>query len=132
MEIRQLRSFVAVADTLNFSRAADSLYLSQPALTRQIQELERELGVPLIIRTTRRVELTTAGEELRHRAKDLISRMEKIPPEVKKLAGRDKSGKTLNVGMDESSMESLIRRKQLADAVYALRSAYPGLIRTAT
>ena len=47
MELRQLRYFVAVADTLNFSRAAESLYVSQSALSKQISELEQELGVPI-------------------------------------------------------------------------------------
>ena len=47
MELRQLRYFVAVADTLNFSRAAECLYVSQSALSKQISELEQELGVPI-------------------------------------------------------------------------------------
>ena len=64
MEIRQLRSFLAVADTLNFSRAAQSLFLSQSALSRQIMDLEKEIGLPLFERNTRRVELTEAGRLL--------------------------------------------------------------------
>ena len=64
MEIRQLRYFIAVADTLNFSRAAESVYLSQSALSRQIMDLEKEVGLPLLRRSTRQVELTEAGRSL--------------------------------------------------------------------
>ncbi|MGM9615305.1 MAG: LysR family transcriptional regulator [Oscillospiraceae bacterium] len=127
MEIKQLRSFIAVADTLSFSRAAEIMFLSQPALSRQIQELERELGVPLLTRTTRQVTLTAAGEEFRRRAKEIISRLEKIPPDVKKLAGRARGEQLLHIGMDARVIRDPGRRKVITDAVYAMRKQYPGL-----
>src|SRR6202045_3757594 len=72
IELRHLRAFVAVADELNFGRAAGRLYLSQPALSRQIRNLERLVGCDLLRRSTHRVELTLAGEGLLDRARGLL------------------------------------------------------------
>jgi acetyl esterase/lipase len=73
IELRHLRAFVAVADDLSFSRAAQRLFISQPALSRQIRGLERLVGCDLFRRSTQRVELTLAGEALLARARSLLA-----------------------------------------------------------
>jgi monoterpene epsilon-lactone hydrolase len=72
IELRHLRAFVAVAEELNFGRAADRLYVSQPALSRQIRGLEQLVGCELLSRTTHSVELTLAGEALLDRSRQLL------------------------------------------------------------
>ena len=74
MNIENLRGFLTVAETLNFREAAEKLYLSQPALSRQIAELEKELGAELLKRTTRSVSLTPAGRECLPFATAIIGR----------------------------------------------------------
>ena len=80
MELRQLEYFVAVARHRHFGRAAEAVYVTQPALSQQVQRLEAELGLALLRRTSRGVELTPAGE-------DLLGRAEAILGEVAKARG---------------------------------------------
>lgn len=72
LDLRLLRHFVAVAEELHFTRAAARLYVAQQALSRDIARLERQLGVRLLTRTTRRVALTPDGERLLVRARELL------------------------------------------------------------
>lgn len=127
MEIRQLRYFIAVADTLNFSRAAESVYLSQSALSRQIADLEREVGVKLLRRSTRQVELTEAGKALQSSAKELISRWEKMLPEVKNQVAEESRALTLTVGVDARALARPQRRKDFLNILCTMRRQYPGL-----
>ena len=76
LELRQLRYFVAVAEELHFGRAADRLHMSQSPLSRAIRDLERELGLVLFVRTTRRVELTPAGAVLLERGRRALAEVE--------------------------------------------------------
>ncbi|MBB5790505.1 alpha/beta hydrolase fold domain-containing protein [Jiangella mangrovi] len=87
IELRHLRAFVAVAQELNFSRAAERLYLSQPALSRQISSLEKLLRVDLLRRTTQRVELTLAGEALLYRAKSMLADLDDAVQVTRSVGG---------------------------------------------
>lgn len=71
-ELRQLRAFVAVAEELNFTRAAERLYLGQQAVSKSVAQLERELGVALLERTTHEVDLTLAGRALLESGRDAL------------------------------------------------------------
>ena len=76
MDLRHVKNFIAVAEELNIGRAALRLYISQPHLTRQIQQLEEELDVELLVRTSKGVELTQAGELFLEEARNIRSLME--------------------------------------------------------
>lgn len=81
IELRTLRYFLAVAYEGNISRAAESLYIAQPSLSRQIQNLEKELGCQLFVRRSHRVELTPEGLELRSRATEVLEMVGRIEDE---------------------------------------------------
>lgn len=85
MDTRQLQSFLAVAHYLNFTEAAKHLFLAQSSLSRQIVELEKELGAPLFIRNNRTVTLTPAGSLLHKEADLLISKMEGLIAQIRQL-----------------------------------------------
>ena len=82
MELRHLRYFVAVAEELNFTRAAEKLHTSQPSLSSQIKDLEDCIGVPLLIRNNRQVSLTRAGEVFLHQAINILE----LSEQAKQLA----------------------------------------------
>ena len=87
IELRHLRSFVAVAEELNFGRAATRLYVSQPALSRQIRALERLVGCDLLRRSTHRVELTLAGEALLERSRGLLRQVDDAVTATRSVGG---------------------------------------------
>jgi DNA-binding transcriptional LysR family regulator len=76
VELRQLRAFVSVATEQRFGHAAEELYLNPTTLSELIRRLEDELTTRLFIRTTRRVELTSAGAELLERARTILGEVE--------------------------------------------------------
>ncbi|MFI9417300.1 LysR family transcriptional regulator [Streptomyces werraensis] len=73
LDLRRLRSFVAVAERLHFGQAAAALHVTQPALSRQIQQLEHDLGVSLFRRSSREVALTPAGEQFLQDSRELLA-----------------------------------------------------------
>ncbi|HTJ27487.1 MAG TPA: LysR substrate-binding domain-containing protein [Candidatus Limnocylindria bacterium] len=117
-DLRSIRSFVAVAEQQSFGRAAESLNLAQPSLSLQIQKLERDLGVQLFRRTSRRVELTDAGEALLIEARALLAQAQ-IAVDTARNAGRGEIGR-LRVGFYDTApliiMPALLNR---------FRSRYP-------
>jgi len=95
--LRQLRVFSSVARHLSFARAADELHLSAPAVSMQIKELERQVGLPLFDRTGRSVSLTTVGEYVLAHARRVLSVMKDAEDMVASFRGLQ--GGQLNVGM---------------------------------
>ena len=98
VELRQLRYFLAVAEELHFGRAADRLHMSQSPLSRAIRELERELGVVLFIRTTRRVELTPAGALLLERSRRALAEIDGAVADAIHAARGDQGGLAVGYG----------------------------------
>lgn len=96
MELRHLRYFVAVADELSFTRGAEKLRIAQPSLTRQIRDLEDELGVRLLDRTKKKVNLTKEGEFFLERAKRLLGLSDELVQGVHELDR--KVSHTVNIG----------------------------------
>ena len=86
LELRHLRYFLAVAEELNFSRAAERLHIAQPALSAQIRVLETQLGCELFARTTRKVELTAAGELLLEDAREIVARADEAEAKLASVA----------------------------------------------
>ena len=118
MELRHLRYFVAVAEELNFSRAAGRMYLSQPALSQQIRKLERELGVALFHRTKNHVALTEAGLVLLEGARRVLVLVEQTAREAREVGGAE--ARHLRVGFPEYANHTPV-----ADALQAFRRRYP-------
>lgn len=108
MEIRVLRYFLTVAREESFSRAAEVLYLSQPTLSRQIKDMEEELGVSLFIRTNRNVILTKEGMRLRRRAQELVELMDKTCSEFSDL--EEEISGDIYIGSGETHVMRLIAR----------------------
>jgi len=101
MELRVLKYFVAVAEELNITKAAEKLNISQPPLSNQIRALEDELDTVLFIRGKRHLQLTESGQLLYRHAKEILSLSEKTSSEIK-LMGKGMNG-TISIGLVEGS-----------------------------
>lgn len=108
IELRHLRYFVAVAEELHFGRAAQRLHMAQPPLSQQIRKLEEAVGHPLLLRTSRNVRLTAAGEELLKRAQQTLRKVAEDVHSTRRI-GRGEVG-TLTVGFIASSMLTVLPR----------------------
>jgi acetyl esterase/lipase len=120
IELRHLRSFVAVAEELNFGRAAEQLYLSQPALSRQIRALEQFVGVELFRRSTHQVELTLAGEALLDRARGILRGVDEAVTVTQSVGGE-------LVGRSMGMWKALADLSEAGADVHAMRDAYEAL-----
>ena len=120
MELRHLRYFVAVAEELNFSRAAQRLHIAQPALSNQIKSLEGELGVQLLERTRRVVRLTEAGKTLLSDARPLLA--DARTAEMHARGAQKGETGTLHIGYVLSTANA-----RLASIIKAFRRDFPGV-----
>lgn len=120
MEIRTLRYFLAVAREENMTRAAETLHVTQPALSKQLKSLEEELGKKLFTRHSFSIKLTDEGMLLRNRAEDLVSMADKIEKEFISLD--DITGGDLFFGLAESYQISYLARE-----ISKFKERYPGL-----
>jgi DNA-binding transcriptional LysR family regulator len=108
MELRQLRYFVAVAEELHFRRAAERLYVAQPAVSEQVRKLEAELGVRLFDRTNRRVSMTDAGAALLEEGRRVLAQAE-----AAQLAARnahERGDAILRIGYPPDSLPAIVPR----------------------
>jgi DNA-binding transcriptional LysR family regulator len=106
MELRHLRYFVAVAEAGAFSRAATRLRITQPALWRQVHDLEMELGVRLFERAGRRIRLTSAGEGLLRRSRDLLDGVDQLAEHAHAMRSGEVG--TLRVGASPQIIQSVL------------------------
>ena len=116
MELRHFRYVIAVAEELNFGRAAERLNMSQPPLSHQIRMLEEELGVKLFERTKRRVQLTAAGIRFVEAARNVLDQVDRAAKVVSR-SGKGELG-SLSIGM-------LWERAVMIDALRILGERYP-------
>lgn len=101
IEIRQLQYFLAVAEQLNFSKAAKMLYVTQPLLSQQIAELEKELNAQLFIRTRRSVSLTREGAALMQEAQTIVNRVNNLGAFVQRVSNESELETTLHLGFEQ-------------------------------
>ena len=127
MDVRQLRHFEAVAETLHFGRAAARLNMTQPPLSQSIQALERELGAALFVRTKRIVALTPFGSQLLIHVRAALGELAALPDIARRL--RDGEAGRLELSFvstaDYSVLPALVRRYAALypDVEIALREA---------
>lgn len=119
MELRHLRYFVAVAEELNFTRAAARLHIGQPPLSMQIRDLEEEIGTSLFERNKRRVALTEAGRRFLEHAREILVRAQ-VATEDARRAGKGELGE-LRIGFTSS----LPYTTTLSDVLHTYRQDFP-------
>ena len=119
MEIRQLKAFTAIVETGTFTAGAQRVHITQAAVSMQIRQLETEVGVPLFVRTPRRVVLTEAGEALLERARRILREHDVALAEMAELAGAERG--RLRVG----SASAMVSADPLPQILKELRERHP-------
>src|SRR5688500_5685779 len=113
MEIRQLRAFVSIAELGTFTAGAQRVHVTQAAISMQIRQLENELGARLFVRAPRRVMLTEAGEQLLHRARQILRDHDAALDEIAELAGAERG--RLRIGSASAMVTTDILPKLLKE-----------------
>ena len=106
MELRHLRYFVSVADAASVSKAAVGIHISQPALSRQIRDLEAELGLRLFDRVGRRIQLTPEGRDLLEQSRAVFAQVDAIVKRARALSAGAVGN--IRIGATPQTMQSLI------------------------
>lgn len=117
MNLQQLKYFVMVAELLSFSRAAERLFISQPALSRQIKKLENDLGVTLLDRQSNELKLTDTGVFFLEQAKDILQQTQQMIENIK-THGRTEN--TLHIGYIPTTLQSFF-----GNALHQFGKSYP-------
>ncbi|MCI5929524.1 MAG: LysR family transcriptional regulator [Pseudoflavonifractor capillosus] len=120
MELRVLQYFLAVAREQNISAAAQSLHLTQPTLSRQLMELEKELGKQLMVRGSRKITLTEDGMRLRRRAEEILELVDRTEKEV--MQSDDTVSGDIYIGTGETDGV-----RQIVKAANQLQGSHPGI-----
>lgn len=126
MELRKLRYFVAVAEELSFSRAAKKLYISQPALSQQMMDLEKEIEAQLLIRNTQGVRLTPVGEQFLTDTKRILSDLDDCVDRARN-AERERVAQSVFRILFDQDEDHLTHLFGIPEAIAGLRDAYPHL-----
>jgi DNA-binding transcriptional LysR family regulator len=120
MDLKLLQSFREVAVRRSFSAAADALSFTQPAVSQHVARLERQLGTPLLVRDTRGVTLTPAGEALLRHAEEILAGVRRAEAHVRELTGAERP--LVRLGAFQSAAAALT-----ADAFREVRARHPGV-----
>ena len=123
MEFWQLKCFLAVADTGSFSKAAETLYVTQPAISQQIGELERQFGVELFARTRRSAVLTAAGKQLYPRAKEMLAAHDSLVRDLNTAPTH--SERIIRIGFERQVQESVAIRQMLIKTIDEIQQERP-------
>lgn len=121
MELRELKYFLTIAREQNISKAADALYITQPSLSRQMQNLEREIGKQLFVRGSKKITLTDAGVLLKKRAEEMLALYDKTRSEL--LTSKNGISGEIHIGCGESYALSTVAKaaKNLIDIAPNIR-----------
>jgi DNA-binding transcriptional LysR family regulator len=121
MELRHLRYFTTLAETLNYTRASGILYISQSALSQQIVDLEEELKTTLFLRTKRSVELTDSGKILLEEARKVLRQVEQLTFAVHESTSFTSKANSILVGLEIGSVHDFYLRRAITNRIFSLR-----------
>ena len=128
MELRQLKYFITIAETLNYSKAATMLFISQPSLSKQIVQLEKDLGTELFNRNRQKVELTDSGRLLYIKGKEILEQTEALASLLPHPVPEEKQERVLlNVGITDVLLEVPLYANALLETEKKMAQKYPEL-----